>query len=142
MNWYLMSVLSSSVVVVVRRGMSESVQCMHMIAMCTSSCSLHLMGGISDLRIHFIWKVYCHYLHYELLNTEQCRLLYVVVIVITVAYSYCCFWSFLCIIVHGLWYMNNHNITYQQQQHDKVTTTMPSNLHKLISVQDLIYLLY
>ena len=88
--------------------------------MCMSSCALHIGGisnlrmqytchlvhfrssGVSDLRMHFIWKVY--YLYYELLNTAQCRLLYVVVIVITVAYSDCCFWCFwcfLCVILHG-----------------------------------------
>ena len=61
-------------------------------------CDIHVhflfltsYGGISDIRIYFIWIVYCHYLHYELLNTEQCRLLYVVVIVVTIAYSYCYF---------------------------------------------------
>ena len=66
-----------------------------------SECNVHVMfctsypwGVRSDLRMHFILKIYCHYLYYELLNTAQCRLLYVVVIVITVAYSHCCFWSF------------------------------------------------
>ena len=101
-------------------GMSESVQSMNMcypyalhlfhiislggplakvgssakfcVVVCKSSL-LWYQGAISDLRMHFIWKVYCHYLHYELLNTAQCRLLYVVVI-----FHYCCIFLLLFLV--------------------------------------------
>ena len=87
-NCYLMSLWTS---LHWMEGISESVLFIHM----WYPCPFHLFD--------FIWgvyliseftsseKVYCHYLHYELLNTEQCRLLYVVVIVVTIAYSYCYF---------------------------------------------------
>ena len=65
-------------------SISECAQCMHMWYACTchlvhltsfaggyiwsqnamymSSCALYIWGGISDPWMHFIWKVYCHYL--------------------------------------------------------------------------------
>ena len=78
-------------------GMSESVQCMHM----CYPYALHLFpficqGGISDLIMHFIWKVYCHYLHYEILNTEQCRLLYVVSLSLLLHILIAVFGLFMC----------------------------------------------
>ena len=74
MNWYLMSMGTSSDTGGVYLNLKTSSENMnsYLMSIWTSSCSLHLiLRGISYLSIYFIWKVDCHYSHYELLNTEQ-----------------------------------------------------------------------
>ena len=94
-------------------------------------CTLHLKIWIHILcpcelhLVHFIWywgvylisvfisserlTVTTHIMNSWTLN-NLCRLLYVVVIVVTISYS-CYFWSFLSVIVHAYWYRNNNIIT-------------------------------
>ena len=68
MNWYLMSVLTSSVVVVVGGYVWICTVHAYVISMCISSCALHFIGGMSESvqcmhmwypcalhLVHFIW---------------------------------------------------------------------------------------